>query len=64
MIKNHSEYFVTNPHVKEIVESSQKSFRNKAAQLLTSQNVVGKKTSIHKSPDKNLTKTSLYKMTM
>lgn len=30
MIKNHSEYFLTNPQVKEIVENNQKAARNKA----------------------------------
>lgn len=30
MVKNHSEYFVTNPGVKDIVENNKKSFRNYA----------------------------------
>eukprot|EP00347_Sterkiella_histriomuscorum_P022951 403336526 len=64
MIKNHSEYFVTNPNVRELVENSQKSFRNKAAQLLNSQGALAKKSTVNKSPEKSLTKTSLYKMTM
>ena len=62
LTKNHSEYFVTNPHVRELVEITQKSFRNKAAQLL-SHGIMSKKQSINKSPEKNITKSSLYKMT-
>ena len=56
--KNHSEYFITNPQVREIVENSSKYFRNKASQLV--KGFVSKKASFTKSPDKNVPKNNLY----
>jgi hypothetical protein len=43
LLKNHSEYFITNPNVKDIVENTQKTFRNKAAHLFA-QGILQKKT--------------------
>ena len=60
LIKNHSEYFVTNPGVRDIVETNQKSYRNQAQKLVQHQGIFTKKNSMRSSPPKN---SNLYKLT-